>query len=243
MSQQAEEDCHKLGNEAVKAEKYIEAMIHYTRAIKVDPRNHALYSNRSLAFLKMSQFYHALKDAKECIRLQPHWAKGYFRKGEVEFATEHFADAVVSYRQGMIHAPEDKGIQDAMAKAQREAKKLVKQEFRMPFGGIGVGLLFGLMIVLADEAVTKAPVLTHIILKVLVLVALGALGYGGGLAYRYMMRTNRESLLQPPDLYPDAFDETPETSDHTESSRQEGGEKVRRRSAGAARQKYKKGKS
>lgn len=53
----------------------MEAVFHYTHALKLDPKNYSLYSNRSLAFLKSQQYYYALQDAVETIRLQPDWAK------------------------------------------------------------------------------------------------------------------------------------------------------------------------
>ena len=59
----------------MKENKYIEAMIHYTRGIKLDPQSPHLYSNRSQAFLRMEQYYHALEDAKTTIRMMPKWAK------------------------------------------------------------------------------------------------------------------------------------------------------------------------
>jgi len=59
----------------MKDEKYSEAIIHYTHAIQDDSKNHLLYSNRSLAFLKMQQYYYAMEDAKETIKLQPIWPK------------------------------------------------------------------------------------------------------------------------------------------------------------------------
>lgn len=67
--------CREKGNECMKEDKYVEAMFHYTHAIKLDPRNAYLYSNRSLAFLHMQQYYHALEDAKTTIQLMPRWAK------------------------------------------------------------------------------------------------------------------------------------------------------------------------
>ena len=63
------------GNECVRRKNFAEAVIHYTHAAQKDPKNHMLYSNRSLAFLKLQQFYYALEDAKETIKLQPYWAK------------------------------------------------------------------------------------------------------------------------------------------------------------------------
>lgn len=50
-------------------------MLHYTHAIKIEPRNHTLYSNRSLAFLRMDQYYHAMEDAYKVIELKPDWPK------------------------------------------------------------------------------------------------------------------------------------------------------------------------
>ena len=69
------EEAKKKGNECVKEKKYIEAMLHYTQAVKMDQDNHILYSNRSLAFLKMDQYYHAMEDACKVIELQPQWPK------------------------------------------------------------------------------------------------------------------------------------------------------------------------
>jgi len=59
----------------MKEEKHIEAMIHYTHGIKLEPHNAYLYSNRSQAFLRMQQYYYALEDAKKTIELMPSWTK------------------------------------------------------------------------------------------------------------------------------------------------------------------------
>ena len=69
------EEARKLGNDAMKSGKHFEAMIHYTHAIKNDPRNHEYYSNRSLALLKVDQYYHARLDAIKAIELKPDWPK------------------------------------------------------------------------------------------------------------------------------------------------------------------------
>lgn len=69
------EELKSKGNECVKDEKYIEAVLHYTQGIKLDPNNYVLHSNRSYAFLKLDQHYLALQDANETVRLQPNWAK------------------------------------------------------------------------------------------------------------------------------------------------------------------------
>ena len=71
------EEARKEGNECMKAGKHIEAMLHYTTAIKHDPRNHEYYSNRSVALLKVEQYYHSRMDACKAIELKPDWPKVY----------------------------------------------------------------------------------------------------------------------------------------------------------------------
>lgn len=74
-SQPTVEELKNKGNECVKDGKYIEAVLHYTQAIKMDQNNYLLYSNRSFAFLKLDQHYLSMQDANETVRLQPQWAK------------------------------------------------------------------------------------------------------------------------------------------------------------------------
>ena len=59
----------------MKKGSFTEAFFHYTDAIKWNPSDHRLYSNRSLAFLKIDQHYHALEDAKKAIKLKSDWPK------------------------------------------------------------------------------------------------------------------------------------------------------------------------
>lgn len=74
------EDLKAQGNQCIKDGNYSEAILHYTHAIQMDGKNHLLYSNRSLAFLKMQQYYYAMEDAKEVIKLQPKWPKVCYNK-------------------------------------------------------------------------------------------------------------------------------------------------------------------
>lgn len=72
------ENVKQKGNDALKQNNYDEAVFHYSHAIKMDPDNFSLYSNRSFAFLKMQQFYFAMEDAKTAIRINPYWPKVRF---------------------------------------------------------------------------------------------------------------------------------------------------------------------
>ena len=63
------------GNACLKEGKFHEALLHSSHAIKREPRNHLLYSNRSHVLLKLDQYYLALEDARKAIQLDPKWAK------------------------------------------------------------------------------------------------------------------------------------------------------------------------
>uniref|UniRef100_A0A9I9D7K3 Stress-induced-phosphoprotein 1 n=1 Tax=Cucumis melo TaxID=3656 RepID=A0A9I9D7K3_CUCME len=63
------------GNEFFKAGNYLKAAALYTQAIKLDPSNHALYSNRAAAFLHLVKLNKALADAEMTIKLSPQWEK------------------------------------------------------------------------------------------------------------------------------------------------------------------------
>ncbi|KAF0897455.1 hypothetical protein E2562_037354 [Oryza meyeriana var. granulata] len=71
----------KLHGAKAVEEDYAGAAIFYTEAIKLDPADATLYSNRSLCHLRSGRAQEALEDANACTRLRPEWTKGYYRKG------------------------------------------------------------------------------------------------------------------------------------------------------------------
>ncbi|KAB2095273.1 hypothetical protein ES319_A01G025000v1 [Gossypium barbadense] len=81
------------GNEFFKAGNYLKAAALYTQAIKQDPSNPTLYSNRAAAFLHLVKLNKALADAETTITLKPQWEKGYFRKGCILEAMERYDDS------------------------------------------------------------------------------------------------------------------------------------------------------
>lgn len=114
------------GNEAFKIQDYKVAVECFTKAIKNDPEDHVLFSNRSGAYAAASlvsyfsfnflflQFDKALDDANKCVRLNPHWSKGWSRKGFAESSLRQFEEAESSYRRGLECEPNNAACRDGL---------------------------------------------------------------------------------------------------------------------------------
>jgi Flp pilus assembly protein TadD len=65
----------RQSNVACQNGDYSAAVTLYSEALKIDPSNHILYSNRSAALIKMGQFVRALHDSMKAKELNPKWPK------------------------------------------------------------------------------------------------------------------------------------------------------------------------
>ena len=68
------------GNSLFKSSNYNEARDKYTEALRHNPSDAVIYSNRSAASAKLQDYELALSDALHCIEIKPQWSKGYLRK-------------------------------------------------------------------------------------------------------------------------------------------------------------------
>lgn len=107
------------GNQFFKAGNYLKAAALYTQAIKLDPSNPTLYSNRAAAFLHLVKLNKALADAETTITLNPLWEKGHFRKGCVLEAMERYDDAVTAFQVALQYNPQN-------VEVSRKIKKLTQ---------------------------------------------------------------------------------------------------------------------
>lgn len=110
------------GNAFFKAGNYLKAAALYTQAIKLDPSNPTLYSNRSAAFLQLVKLNKALADADTTITLNPQWEKGYFRKGCVLEAMGRYDDAVVALQDALLYNPQSVEVSKKIKKLSQLAK-------------------------------------------------------------------------------------------------------------------------
>lgn len=89
------------GNAALAANNFEEAIKIYSEAIKLDEKNHVLYSNRSAAYAKAYKYDLALRDAEKTVEVKPDWPKGYSRKGTALAYLGRLDDAIATYEKGL----------------------------------------------------------------------------------------------------------------------------------------------
>uniref|UniRef100_A0A7R9Z794 Uncharacterized protein n=1 Tax=Chlamydomonas euryale TaxID=1486919 RepID=A0A7R9Z794_9CHLO len=113
------DDLKAQANAEFQSGSFLKAAAAYTKAIKVDPQNAVLYSNRSAALLKLSKLSKAMDDAAMCIQLRPEWEKGYFRKAAVLEAEDKNGEALAVYQHALSMCPDNKDLSVRVAALQR----------------------------------------------------------------------------------------------------------------------------
>ncbi|TMW64016.1 hypothetical protein Poli38472_014133 [Pythium oligandrum] len=101
--EQAEEQ-KQLGNEEFNVKNFDKAIEHYSEAIRLDTENHIYYSNRSAAYGAAGKWELAEEDAKECVRRNPKFAKGYHRLANAQKQLGKNAEAMATLRAAQSSA-------------------------------------------------------------------------------------------------------------------------------------------
>ncbi|EON95989.1 putative heat shock protein sti1 protein [Phaeoacremonium minimum UCRPA7] len=131
-----------LGNKAIAAKNFDEAIDYFTKAIAITPENHILYSNRSAAYASKKEWDNALKDAEKTTEIKPDWPKGWSRKGAALYGKRDLLGANDAYEEGLKLDPNNAGLKNDLASVQRA----MEQEAGMPgMGGDpsgGLGQMF-----------------------------------------------------------------------------------------------------
>lgn len=89
-----------LGNEEFSKKNYEKSIECYTEAINLDPSNHLYFSNRSASYGALGKWAEAKADAKQCVALKPHFAKGFARLANAQRHLGQMTEAMESLKQG-----------------------------------------------------------------------------------------------------------------------------------------------
>ncbi|CAL5222224.1 g4557 [Coccomyxa viridis] len=117
------------GNQAFNEQKYPEAVKHYTEALargppEVNPDAHKLFSNRAACYTKLGAWNEGLKDAEQCIALEPTFIKGYIRKGHLQFFMKEYEKAAETYEAGLQQDPNNLELKDGIARCMEAVNKI-----------------------------------------------------------------------------------------------------------------------
>ncbi|XP_066343561.1 hsp70-Hsp90 organizing protein-like [Miscanthus floridulus] len=123
----ADEEREK-GNEFFKQQKYPEAVKHYTEALRRNPKDPRVYSNRAACYTKLGALPEGLKDAEKCIELDPTFSKGYTRKGAIQFFMKEYDKALETYQAGLKHDPKNQELLDGVRRCVEQINKASRGE-------------------------------------------------------------------------------------------------------------------
>ncbi|XP_031484040.1 hsp70-Hsp90 organizing protein 3-like [Nymphaea colorata] len=123
----ADEEREK-GNEYFKEQKYPEAVKHYTEAIKRNPCDPKVYSNRAACYTKLGALPEGLKDAEKCIELDPSFSKGYSRKAAIQFFMKEYDKALETYQEGLKHDKNNQELLDGVRRCVEQINKTNRGE-------------------------------------------------------------------------------------------------------------------
>lgn len=128
MSISSAEEKKELGNKAFAAKQYDEAIRHYTAAIALDSKNCVYFSNRSACYGGKKDWASAANDAKECIKTNPSFIKGYYRLANAQSEQNEFDTALATIKQGLAIEADNPQLQKQMRQIKAKRSTMRRAE-------------------------------------------------------------------------------------------------------------------
>jgi len=116
-------EAKERGNEHFRNQKYPESIQEYSEAIKRNPGDHTLYSNRAASYTKLGEYMYALRDCDECIKINPNFAKVYSRKGTAHYFMKEYEKALEAYDKGMKLDPSNTEMEEGTQRVMEAMRK------------------------------------------------------------------------------------------------------------------------
>ncbi|CAM9586473.1 unnamed protein product, partial [Discosporangium mesarthrocarpum] len=135
------------GNAAYKAGKAGVALRHYTKAIELNPSNHILHSNQSMALGALGRWKLSEQAAARTVELSPSFLKGYFRLAKAQLEQGQANKAYATAAQGMcVDLDRHQGGEGVLSLGGKELSRLAdtaKEHLREGSGPVEVASIPG----------------------------------------------------------------------------------------------------
>ena len=99
FNQELANELKQKRNESFKEGKWADAIESYTEALKRNPKDHKLYSNRATCFCKLMRWDAAMVDCDKAIEIDPLFIKAYIRKGKINHCLKQYHKALEAFKQ------------------------------------------------------------------------------------------------------------------------------------------------
>ncbi|XP_047637665.1 tetratricopeptide repeat protein 31 isoform X6 [Phacochoerus africanus] len=96
---QRSQELAELGTSLAENGFYHKAVVLFTQALKLNPRDHRLFGNRSFCHERLGQPVRALADAQVALTLRPGWPRGLFRLGKALMGLQRFEEAAAVFQE------------------------------------------------------------------------------------------------------------------------------------------------
>ena len=120
-------------NELFKQKKYEEAIEEYTKVLEFDPANKKFNSlilaNRALCYQKLNKHKEALRDSNLSVKLNPYYARGYVKRGNVYMELKMYDDAKLDFQKAKELDPSVSGVEGYLNDAKNQAEKARKRDY------------------------------------------------------------------------------------------------------------------
>uniref|UniRef100_A0A1B6KFW2 SGTA homodimerisation domain-containing protein n=1 Tax=Graphocephala atropunctata TaxID=36148 RepID=A0A1B6KFW2_9HEMI len=95
------------GNSHMSSLNFKEAVICYTKAIQLDPKNAVYYCNRAAASNKLGNYESAIQDCKTALKYDPSYSKAHGRLGLAYASLNQHEEAVKHYKRAVDLEPDN----------------------------------------------------------------------------------------------------------------------------------------
>ncbi|CAO1948547.1 unnamed protein product [Urochloa humidicola] len=117
-------DAKSQGKEAFAKGDYLTAIYFYDLAMRKDPLDATLFSNRSLCWLRLREGELALSDAQHYKTLSPRWAKAWYREGAALSLLKNYKGATDALEGALKLDPANNDIKKALREARESLKSV-----------------------------------------------------------------------------------------------------------------------